>query len=143
MKNLLGLSHRIAYATALALAGFLLAVLPAGLKIDPGGMLTKLLDLPVAAVGLLLPLAWRGIDLWFHPQELGYLAVSDVLIRHLRIAIPVYVLVFYLPTVARGGWRRLRPHPQAMWAVGDGQNQRQDGDCERLTAIEPGDEAAR
>lgn len=69
MKSLLGLSHRIACASAVALAGFLLAVLPGRLKIDPGGMLTRLLDLPVAAVGLLLPPAWRGIDLWFHPSR--------------------------------------------------------------------------
>lgn len=122
MKHLLGFCHRLAYATTAALAGFLLAVHPAGLRIDPTGLLTKLLNLPVAAVGLLLPPEWRGVDLWFQPQEWGYLnEFRGGMLRHLRIAILVYVLIFYLPTLALVGWRRLRHRYQPVALPSSGQ----------------------
>jgi hypothetical protein len=110
MKLLLGLCHRIAYATTFALAGLLLAVMPLGLKLDPTGVTTHVLNLPVAAVGLILPDEWQGIDLWFSQQEWGYLHFSETLIRHLRLAIPVYVLLFYVPSLFRGAvkWGRGR-----------------------------------
>lgn len=107
--RILGLTHRLAYATTVALAGFLLTVMPVGLRIDPSGFVVHLLDLPVAAAGLLLAPEWRGIDLWFQPQEWGYLHPIEGLLRHLRLAIPVYMLLFYLPNLIAGAHRRLRP----------------------------------
>jgi hypothetical protein len=108
---LLGLSHRLAYAIAVALTGFFLIVMPIGLRIE---FLVRLLDLPVAAAGLLLPLEWRGIDLWFQPQEWGYVDPLQGLLRHLRVAIPAYVVLFYVPNVLSAVYRRLqgtRPGP--------------------------------
>src|SRR5688572_6982058 len=120
MKHLIGLSHRVAYATATALVGLLLAVMPAGLKIDSTGVLTKLLNLPVAAVGLLLPDGWKSIDLWFGTNALHYSHFSEVLVRHLRLAIPVYVLLFYIPTLGRAVWQRLRHRRRAIEAEAPG-----------------------
>lgn len=110
MNHVIGLSHRVAYATAVALVGFLLAVMPAGAKV-PG--LARLLDLPVAAAGLLLPVTWRGVDLWFRPWEFHPYSSDHFVVgmlQHLRIAIPVYVLLFYVPNLFSGlrRWMRSR-----------------------------------
>jgi hypothetical protein len=106
MSLVVGFFHRLAYAIAVALVGFLLAVMPAGGKID-GGVTAKVLDLPVALAGLVVPVTWKGVDLWFEPWSLGYLTFPEALLRHLRIATPVYVLIFYLPTLGRVVWARL------------------------------------
>ena len=113
-KLVVGFFNRLAYATAIALGGLLLAVMPAGLRIDPTGVLTKLLNLPVAAVGLILPDGWKSIDLWFGTNALHYSHFSEVLVRHLRLAIPVYVLLFYIPTLGRAVWQRLRHRREAI-----------------------------
>lgn len=103
-----GFFDRLAYATAVALGGFLLAVMPGPARVDPSGVVARLVDLPVALAGLILPAKWKGIDLWFSPEGLGYFTFPEALIRHLRIAIPVYMFLFYLPSLAVVGWRRLR-----------------------------------
>jgi hypothetical protein len=108
MKELIGFSHRVAYAMAIAVVGLLLAALPAGASVDPSGLFTKALNLPLAATGLLLPDEWKTIDLWFGTNALHYADFSEVLLRHLRIAIPVYVLQFYLPNLFHGLYRLIK-----------------------------------
>jgi hypothetical protein len=51
MKRLIGFSHRVAYAMAIAVVGLLLAALPGGASVDPSGLFTKALNLPLAAAG--------------------------------------------------------------------------------------------
>ena len=95
-----GLFDRAAYATCAALALFILLAAP-----FPANPILRnsqlafcyLLDLPVAVVSHLTP--WHTFDLFFEPGRFGHNNPDafKLLLLHLRVAIPTYIALFYLP----------------------------------------------
>ena len=108
-SSVLAAAHRVAYAAALAFFVFDFAVLPIGVGGPVLGTLLAVLNLPVAVVGLALPCDQRGLDF---PVGHCHWPNQTLFLHHLRLAIPVYVALFYLPNLvslirkrrkARGG----------------------------------------
>jgi len=67
--------------------------------------------LPVAFVSIHLPEQWQGIDLVFGSILPHSFNTSGYLWRHLRTAVPIYIVLFYLPNLlcASGrSWRASR-----------------------------------
>ncbi|MEO7975492.1 MAG: hypothetical protein ABIU84_18070 [Thermoanaerobaculia bacterium] len=115
---LLGLAHRVAYATAIAGAVWLFYSIPFDGPLEKSPkVLLKLFDLPIATASQLLPCNARGVDLWFRigPGESAcphYSTMSESLRSHMRVGVLAYVLLFYLPSLllaARRRWRGRRP----------------------------------
>ena len=98
MRRLVGLLHRMVYSLALGLLVWNLYVLPLGLNVRVVGPLLAVANAPVSAVGLLLPCDERGIDAPFGEcHHEGGQGAAQFFSSHLRLAIPVYTLVSYLP----------------------------------------------
>jgi hypothetical protein len=112
LRRLVGFAHRLAYATALGFLSWAFAVLPYGRHPGIQAFLARLLDFPIAVAGLVLPDWLSGIDLFFGGSFGHWLRYDETLWLHLRAAIPVYVFLFYLPNLLKGGigllrrWRR-------------------------------------
>jgi len=81
--------------------------LPLGRDLQLG--IVKVLDFPVAMVSERMPLTgWRAIDP-FTSDQLGHNEPDEkLLLWHARLAIPVYVMLFYVPSVVMWIVRRLR-----------------------------------
>lgn len=108
-----GFVVRLAIATAISVGAWLLMVMPFDRPLLPLGMVTaifRVIDFPVAVAGLLLyPI--RGIEVLFgagdwcdfcSPAYFGWL--------QMRIAIPTYLFLLYLPSLPqpeRRTWKRL------------------------------------
>ena len=119
-KQLFGLSHRIAYAALISALVWILAQLP--MQVNPYGLDARLLfalDWPIAVATQPLPCKEFAIDLWFTgqggepcPTGIGYqVPARDMFFNHMRVGIPVYVFLFYLPNILLGAvrwWRRRR-----------------------------------
>ena len=104
-----GFFFRLGYAVALGVLVFNLAVLPLGLNLDRWSPVLHILNAPVGAVSLLIPCPERGLDFPFgdcHHQ--GGQTAADFFFSHVRVAVPVYVLCFYLPNLLAATWRWLR-----------------------------------
>jgi hypothetical protein len=115
-RYFVGLGHRLAYATTLGLLTWYLYMMPCpALDMDLRRVIVAILDLPVAIVSQVLPGSWwKGIDV-FSVNPFGHgLAPELVLVRHLRLAIPVYVLLFYLASLCRLAGYRFRKSRAAM-----------------------------
>jgi hypothetical protein len=71
--------------------------------------IVKVLDFPVAMVSEQMPSAgWRAIDP-FTSDQIGHNEPDEkLLLWHARLAIPVYVALFYIPNVVTSIVRRLR-----------------------------------
>lgn len=105
-KVLVGLCNRIAYAGALALGVFDLTILPLGMP--ESRLLSQFLmalNLPVSLVSLFLPYEWHGLDF---PLGHGAQTGARAFWNHMLIAIPVYVLLFYLVGFLWSGIQRMR-----------------------------------
>ncbi len=98
---------------------FLFLPLPEG-TVYPEGMdiqVVRWLDLPIAVATQLVPCDEFAVDMWFRvrcPEPIGDL--RRYFFNHMRIGIPVYLLLFYLPNIYRTGhnwWRRRRAGSQA------------------------------
>lgn len=102
-RTLIGLAHRVAYAAALAFFVFDFSVLPTGVTGSVLGGFLAALNFPVALVGLLLPCGERGLDF-----PIGHcdFPSTALFLNHLRLAIPVYVVLLYLPGSLRALRRR-------------------------------------
>lgn len=113
-----GFFARLGYAAALSVLVWNFSVLPLGLDLDVWSPILGALNAPVGAVGLLLPCPERGLDSPFwrcHHQ--GGQTAPEFFFSHLRLAVPVYVLCFYLPNLLASTWRwsrRRRHQPPAM-----------------------------
>jgi hypothetical protein len=97
------------YAVVLAGATWAMLVVPLG--VEDSRVATAVVYVfvfPVAVAGAWLPSEARGIDLFFWPGAIHGMPAADILLRHLRIAIPVYVLLFYLPNLFRGLYRWIK-----------------------------------
>ena len=106
-----GLAHRVAYAIVIGVAIWYFALVPFSETSIPRPLhewLLKLLDLPIAAVNAILPWQWKGIDVWSSERQPEYSNVLKMLRVHLRVAVPVYVLLFYVPNAVRWVMRRGR-----------------------------------
>jgi hypothetical protein len=103
-RLILGAFHRLAYATAISVIVFLVAVQPLELSLHGATFWTiRILDLPIATAGQLLPCNERGVDLWFRAEP-GYSGCPhnpgpEFFGNHMRIGIPAYLLLFYLPSL--------------------------------------------
>lgn len=109
----ISLSNRVAYAFLFSAVSFGLYVFPLGLNLEVAGAVAKLLNLPVALAGLVLPLELRGLDMWFQRSAVNTADPTQTLMSHLRNSIPIYVFLSYLPAFGRAGrdWlRRRRQH---------------------------------
>lgn len=109
-RQLIGLCHRIAYATLMSVLIWIGATIPIGpvKGSDPLLVAVTAADLPIALATQALPCTEFAIDLWFTvhcppPQEES---VPRLFVNHLRVGIPVYVLLFYLPAIVRAALRR-------------------------------------
>ena len=94
---LVGLCNRVAYASLLGVYVWLGATTPSLWSIGPLRLLTRVCDFPVALAGLVVPAHPLFIDLFFGRgiQEWAFVSPPQVLLWHLRVSIPVYVLLFY------------------------------------------------
>lgn len=111
-KRLAGLAHRIAYATVAGLLCWVFAV-HSFQRIDPGvsRAIALTLDAPVVLANHLLPGEWRGLNLFSGQPQGEFISHEDILLLHLRAAIPTYVALFYLPNLLILGarsWKRRR-----------------------------------
>jgi amino acid transporter len=109
---LLGFIHRIAYAVLVSFVVWFLwtarfDTLSLGRDFQLG--IVKVLDFPVAMVSERMPLTgWRSIDP-FTRDQMGHNEPNEkVLLWHLRLAVPVYVVLFYLPNLFIWIVRRFR-----------------------------------
>jgi len=118
-KYLLGFCHRVAYSTLVAAIVWMSVplALHSGHRTPPasrGGInltLAQWLNLPVAVSTQLLPCAEAAADLWFRHSCPEKFRNWTYLFQHLRVGIPTYVLLFYLPSIYRrccSWWRRRR-----------------------------------
>jgi hypothetical protein len=103
--RLLGLSHRVGYAAFLSLASGVAAFLPTqGYSLQSLWRFLTYLDIPVSAVGRLLPEAFRGVWLfWPDPDVLCRSVGPDagrLLLNQVLIGTPTYVGLLYLPQLA-------------------------------------------
>lgn len=107
-----GLLQWSAYAATLATVLWLLVSLPipAG-AVRPLLLVAKVLDLPVAVTGRILPEAWRGIDLFTNNHDLET-GTPAFLLRHLCVAVPAYLGSFYLLSFAVASAKRWRSRAQ-------------------------------
>jgi hypothetical protein len=100
-----GFFFRLGYAVALGVLVFDLAVLPLGLNLDLWSPILDILNAPVGALSLLIPCPERGLDFPFgHCHHQGGQTAPEFFFSHLRLAVPVYVLCFYLPNLFSAGW---------------------------------------
>lgn len=100
-------SHRLAYALLFGIVTWLLAWLPTPFESNLFfGWALEILNAPVAFVSLHLPVGWQAIDLVFGSILPHTYTSSGFLWQHLRTAVPVYLLLFWLPALVRMLWRR-------------------------------------
>lgn len=104
-----GFIHRAAYATLTAIVVWILYVFP----FDPGSYrfrlaAVKVLDWPVAMVSRQMPPSLKAIDPFSDYPFAHNERAEYVLLLHLRLAVPVYILLFYLPSLIAAGLARLR-----------------------------------
>ncbi len=107
---ILGFVVRCAAAAFIALIGWWSCV-TARVAETVRPVVCRLLDWPIATVGLLFPKWWAGIDAFYGRNLCDFCTPGERLTRHLELAIPVYVLLLYVPTFIR--WiveKRRRPH---------------------------------
>lgn len=106
-----GFCNRVAYATLVSMWVWLGATMPSLWSIAPLRLLTYVLDLPVALVGLILPVSLRFIDMFFSRgiQEWAFLDAPQALFLHLRLSVPVYVSLFYILAFLSRVLRRRTP----------------------------------
>jgi hypothetical protein len=95
MKRLVGLVHRFVYATLFALVSWLSCVMPLGERAEWQTWTCKVLDWPVATVGLLFP-RWKGVDVFYDGVRCDFCSPAELMWGHLVLAVPVYVVLFYV-----------------------------------------------
>lgn len=111
MKYVIGLVHRITYATLLSAVAWYACVTPSDSPKQRASFtwVCYVLSYPTAVVGRVTS-PYRGIDVFFdHGGEwCDFCSSKEVLWRHLRFAVPVYVALFYVPSFVLWLARRLR-----------------------------------
>ena len=124
LRHAIGFLHRLAYATLCGLATWTILATEASRVINgrpaPGAPqilipIAMVLDYPIALVSRLRIPYFAGIDLFFGDGVGEFMPSGEVLSWHLRVAIPTYILLFYVPNVCealgrgvRARWKRQR-----------------------------------
>lgn len=102
MKHVIGFIHRVAYSVLLSFVLWYACAVPAafGDHTFVRKALCYTLDYPVAVVGL-LTYPVRGIDLFFNQGSTWceFCSPGQMFWYHIRFAVPVYVALFYIPTL--------------------------------------------
>ena len=107
---IIGLIHRVVYATLLSVFVWYLAVVPYAMTPIPHSIhhpLLVILDLPLALVSAHLPWQIKTVDALSSERQPEYANQWDYLYVHLRTAIPIYVGLFYLLNLLAWIVRRL------------------------------------
>jgi len=115
-----GFCHRVAYAALIsALLWVVFVDIPLrGRILYSNAWISQVvliwLDLPIATVTQFLPCNEAAVDCWFRVwcPELTW-PTRGYFYNHMRLGTPIYVLIFYLPTIyrsARGWWLRWHGH---------------------------------
>lgn len=110
---LLGLLHRIAYAALVSCVVWIATWdYPAAgeLTVTSFHRVAIWLDLPIALATQVVPCDEFAVDLWFTVQGGEPCPINatprEQLLNHMRLGIPVYALIFYLPNLALLLYRR-------------------------------------
>jgi hypothetical protein len=111
-RHAIGFIHRVVYATLIGFITWFLwtaryDTLPLGR--DAQNAIVKVLAAPVAFVSRLTPPAgWKALDP-FTSDVVGHNEPNEkLLLWHLRLAVPTYVVIFYIPSLIRLLVRRAR-----------------------------------
>jgi hypothetical protein len=103
MSYAVGLVHRVIYATLFAMLGWYSCLFPPGFPRQAGVQrgLCYALTYPLAVIGRLTE-PYRGLDVFFGQggEWCDFCTAQQVLWYHIRFAVPVYVVLFYLPKIA-------------------------------------------
>lgn len=107
-----GLSHRIVYALVIALAAWHACTWPFGESATQRKTVQTVCyacNFPTAVIGRVTA-PYRGIDVFFDRggEWCDFCSPQQVLWYHIRFAVPVYVVLFYIPTIALWILRRRR-----------------------------------
>lgn len=110
-RRLIGFIHRVAYATLCALFAWHACTWPFGESVARRKILTALcytFNTPTAIVGRITG-PYRGMDTFLDKGTwCDFCTPQEMLWYHVRFAVPVYVVLFYVPTAARWLLRRWR-----------------------------------
>jgi hypothetical protein len=113
MRNtVLGLVHRIAYASLLSLIAWTACTWPYGTSVWQRRVVKSVCyatNLPTAIVGRLTA-PYRGMDVMFDRggEWCDFCSREQEFWYHMRFAVPVYVVLFYIPTLVLWIIRRRR-----------------------------------
>ena len=113
-KRVVGFIHRVTYAVLLSVFVWYLTLVPftmTPLRRSSHLALVKVLDFPVAMVSSVLPWQAKGIDLFSEERQPERANMWELLHAHVRVAVPVYVILFYVPNAITFLRRRLRTPP--------------------------------
>src|SRR5258706_12729094 len=111
VRYLISFIHRCVYASFCAMLGWYSCVFPPSVRWQ--ALVQKVLcyglTYPIAVIGRLTR-PYRGMDVFFDRggEWCDFCSAQQVLWNHVRFAVPVYVVLFYLPTLALWIVRRLR-----------------------------------
>jgi hypothetical protein len=108
-RAVLGFVHRFAYATVCAFLGFVPCILPYRDRPSPVfAAICYTFNLPVAVVTWLGIPYLAGLDAWRGRGVGESMSAGEMLVWHVRVAVPTYVVLFYVPTLAL--WVARRQH---------------------------------
>lgn len=106
-----GVVHRFAYATVFTLVAWHACTWPLESPQERAvaRALCYVTNFPTAVVGRITA-PYRGMDVFFDRggEWCDFCSEQQVLVYHLRFAVPVYVLLFYLPKLAVSLARKAR-----------------------------------
>jgi hypothetical protein len=116
-RHLLGFIHRVAYAGLFALISWHACTWPFGESSTQRTVVAAVcytFNAPTAVVGRITA-PYRGMDALFDRggEWCDFCSPQQVLWYHIRFAVPIYVVLFYIPTVAAWIIRRWRTVPGA------------------------------
>ena len=115
MRRLLSACHRFAYAALVSALVWIFAQLP--MQMNPpelGARILLVLDWPIAVATQVLPCREFAVDLWYAgaapdgcPQGFAnQVSTREWFFNHMRVGIPVYLFLFYVPDLL--AWLRRR-----------------------------------
>lgn len=116
-----GFVHRVAYAMLSALLAWHACTWPFGESVAQRRIVTAIcytFSFPTAVIGRITT-PYRGVDIFFERggEWCDFCSPQQVLWSHVRFAVPVYVALFYLPTLVLRIVRRWRLRREARSAV--------------------------